>query len=77
MQTLGVGFTWEQLSPGQKFRTLNRTVTETDLDFAGQCDDELAARRVVPVGEVAGLRRPEDDALGRLHGRQLRVRGEI
>ena len=31
MQTLGLGMTWEQLSPGQKFRTLNRTVTETDL----------------------------------------------
>jgi acyl dehydratase len=31
MQTLGLGFTYEQLSPGQKFRTLNRTVTETDL----------------------------------------------
>jgi acyl dehydratase len=31
MQTLGLGFTFEQLSPGQKFRTLNRTVTETDL----------------------------------------------
>ena len=31
MQTLGLGFTWEQLSPGQKFRTLNRTVTEADL----------------------------------------------
>ncbi len=23
MQTLGLGFTWEQLSPGQRFRTLN------------------------------------------------------
>src|SRR5918996_5647712 len=31
MQTLGLGFTWEELSPGQKFRTLNRTITETDL----------------------------------------------
>jgi acyl dehydratase len=31
MQTLGLGFTWEQLAPGQQFRTLNRTVTETDL----------------------------------------------
>src|SRR4029079_14909479 len=31
MQTLGMGFTWEQLSAGQKFRTLNRTVTEADL----------------------------------------------
>ena len=31
MQTLGMGFTWEQLSAGQKFRTLNRTITETDL----------------------------------------------
>ena len=31
MQTLGLGFTFEQLSPGQKFRTLNRTITETDL----------------------------------------------
>jgi 3-hydroxybutyryl-CoA dehydratase len=31
MQTLGLGFTFEQLSPGQRFRTLNRTITETDL----------------------------------------------
>lgn len=31
MKTLGLGFTWEQLSAGQRFRTLNRTVTETDL----------------------------------------------
>jgi 3-hydroxybutyryl-CoA dehydratase len=31
MQTLGLGFTWEQLSAGQRFRTLNRPVTETDL----------------------------------------------
>jgi len=31
MRTLGLGFTWEQLSAGQRFRTLNRTVTETDL----------------------------------------------
>ena len=31
MQTLGLGFTYEQLSVGQRFRTLNRTITETDL----------------------------------------------
>ena len=31
MQTLGLGFTWEQLSAGQKFRTLNRTITEADI----------------------------------------------
>jgi 3-hydroxybutyryl-CoA dehydratase len=31
MQTLGLGFTWEQLSVGQRFRTLNRTITEADL----------------------------------------------
>src|SRR5256714_15541701 len=31
MQTLGLGFTWEQLSAGQRFRTLNRTIAETDL----------------------------------------------
>jgi 3-hydroxybutyryl-CoA dehydratase len=31
MQTLGLGFTFEQLAPGQRFRTLNRTITETDL----------------------------------------------
>jgi acyl dehydratase len=31
MQTIGLGMTWEQLSAGQKFRTLNRTITETDL----------------------------------------------
>jgi acyl dehydratase len=31
MRTLGLGFTWEQLSLGQRFRTINRTITETDL----------------------------------------------
>ena len=31
MQVLGLGMTWEQLSAGQKFRTLNRTITEADL----------------------------------------------
>jgi hypothetical protein len=31
MQTLGLGFTWEELSPGQRFFMLNRTITETDL----------------------------------------------
>jgi 3-hydroxybutyryl-CoA dehydratase len=31
MQTLGLGFTWEELSAGQKFRTLKRTITEADL----------------------------------------------
>jgi acyl dehydratase len=31
MQTLGLGFTWEQLAPGQRYRTLKRSVTETDL----------------------------------------------
>jgi acyl dehydratase len=31
MRTLGLGMTWEELSVGQKFRTLNRTITETDL----------------------------------------------
>src|SRR2546425_6355380 len=56
---------------------MHGAVAQADLDFAGQGDDELPARRVVPVGEVAGLRRAEHDALGRLHGRQLRVRGEI
>src|SRR5262249_7582581 len=33
MQTLGLGFTWEQLPPGQRFRTLNRTIPETALVF--------------------------------------------
>jgi acyl dehydratase len=31
MQQLGLGFTWEQLLVGQRFRTLNRTITEADL----------------------------------------------
>jgi 3-hydroxybutyryl-CoA dehydratase len=31
MQTIGLGFTWEQLVAGQQFRTINRTITETDL----------------------------------------------
>ncbi|WP_043359235.1 MaoC family dehydratase [Belnapia sp. F-4-1] len=28
---LGMGFTWQQLRPGQRFRTFGRTVTEHDL----------------------------------------------
>src|SRR5262245_21833370 len=52
-------------------------VAETDLDFAGQGDHELAARRVVPVDEVAGLRRAKDDALRRLQGAELRMGGQI
>jgi len=31
MQTLGLGLTWEELAAGQRFRTLNRSLTETDL----------------------------------------------
>jgi 3-hydroxybutyryl-CoA dehydratase len=31
IETLGLGYTWEELSPGQRFRTLNRTITESDL----------------------------------------------
>lgn len=31
MKTLGLGFTWDELSVGQRFRTLNRTITEADL----------------------------------------------
>jgi 3-hydroxybutyryl-CoA dehydratase len=31
MKTLGLGFTWDELSAGQRFRTLNRTITEADL----------------------------------------------
>ena len=29
--SLGVGYTWEELAPGDRFTTLRRTVTETDL----------------------------------------------
>src|SRR5262249_40102281 len=52
-------------------------VAEADLHFACQGYHELSARRVVPVRKVAGLGRPEHDALGALQGRELRVRGEI
>ena len=31
MKTLGLGFTWEQLSAGQRFHTFNRTITEADI----------------------------------------------
>jgi 3-hydroxybutyryl-CoA dehydratase len=31
MKILGVGYCWEELAIGDKFRTLRRTVTETDL----------------------------------------------
>ena len=31
MRMLGEGFTWEALSPGERYRTIARTITETDL----------------------------------------------
>ena len=31
MKTVGVGFYWEDLKEGDQFRTLNRTITETDI----------------------------------------------
>lgn len=36
MKTLGIGLYWNDLEVGQKFRTLNRTITEPDLvNFIG------------------------------------------
>ena len=36
MRTLGYGFTWEDYTLGDKFKTLGRTVTETDIiNFVG------------------------------------------
>ena len=29
--TLGIGFTWQELAVGQKFKTFRRTITETDI----------------------------------------------
>ncbi len=31
MRTVGIGFYWDDLSVGEKFRTLNRTITEADI----------------------------------------------
>lgn len=31
MKTVGIGFYWDDLQVGQKFRTLNRTITEPDI----------------------------------------------
>ncbi|MEM7209528.1 MAG: MaoC/PaaZ C-terminal domain-containing protein [Pseudomonadota bacterium] len=31
VKTVGIGFYWDDLSEGYKFRTLNRTITEADL----------------------------------------------
>lgn len=42
-------------------------VADADFHFAGQGDDILAARGVVPVGEIARLKAPEVDAGGYLH----------
>ena len=59
MQTLGLGFTWEQLSPGQRFRTLNRTLTETDLVlFTG----------VTGMLETIFIDRTFGDERGAIHG---------
>jgi acyl dehydratase len=36
MKTIGIGFYWSDLEIGQKFRTLNRTITEPDIvNFIG------------------------------------------
>jgi acyl dehydratase len=36
MKTVGIGFYWDELEVGQKFRTLNRTITEPDIvNFIG------------------------------------------
>jgi 3-hydroxybutyryl-CoA dehydratase len=36
MRTVGIGFYWNDLKVGEKFKTLNRTVTEADLvNFIG------------------------------------------
>lgn len=31
MRTVGIGFYWNDLSVGERFRTLNRTITEADI----------------------------------------------
>ncbi len=36
MKTVGIGFYWDDLSVGDRFRTLNRTITEPDIvNFIG------------------------------------------
>lgn len=36
MKTVGIGFYWDDLEAGQKFKTLNRTITEPDIvNFIG------------------------------------------
>ncbi len=36
MRTVGIGFYWNDLSVGERFRTLNRTITESDIvNFIG------------------------------------------
>lgn len=36
MKTVGIGFFWDDLKVGQKFQTLNRTITEPDIvNFIG------------------------------------------
>lgn len=36
MKTVGIGFYWNDLEAGQKFKTLNRTITEPDIvNFIG------------------------------------------
>ena len=72
MQTLGLGFTWEQLSVGQKFRTLNRTITEADLMmFVGCTGMDLAKGeqrteaylKMNPLGRVPLLQLDNGDPL--------------
>ena len=34
MRTLGIGLYWDDLTVGEQFKTLNRTITEADVDEA-------------------------------------------
>jgi len=57
--------------------TVQATISEPDLHFALQCDDELSARGGVPIAKTAGLRASKDDALRGHELGELWMGGEV
>ena len=48
MRTVGIGFYWDDLTVGETFKTLNRTITEADIvGFIGVTG--MVVRYVCPV----------------------------
>jgi hypothetical protein len=58
-------------------KAVHAAIGKADLDFALQSNDELPARRSVPVATMARLRGPKDDPLRGHQRGELWMGGEV